>query len=89
MGNLYLVDKPFGENGLNLALMDRGAKVMLIQDGVYLDGGPLHEAGVEVYAIQRDVERRGLRVRLPRFMQMIDYPELVDLIVENKVINFA
>jgi sulfur relay protein TusB/DsrH len=89
MANLYLVDKPFGRNGLNLASLDKGAKVVLIQDGVYLDTASLRQAGVEVYAIQQDLVKRGLSDSVPSQVQVIDYGQLVDLIVENKVINFA
>ena len=89
MANLYLVDKPFGENGLALAAQDAGAAVVLIQDGVYLDASAVGGSGGSVYAVERDVELRGLRGRLPRFVEAIDYAQLVDLIVEHKVVNFA
>ncbi len=89
MGKLYLVDKPFGENGLNLAVRDTTGTVVLIQDGVYLDTRPLRAAGLDVCAVRRDVERRGLTGRLPDFVRVIDYRQLVDLIVSNKVVNFA
>ena len=39
--------------------------------------------------LKRDVELRGLGGRLPSFAQQIDYGQLVDLILANKVINFA
>ncbi len=86
MGNLYLVDRPFGENALKLAAMDTAAKIVLIQDGVYFD---CSSVGVETYAIRRDAERRGQAGRLPAFVKLIDYGQLVDLIVAHKVINFA
>lgn len=89
MSNLYLVDLPFGRNGLELARADPGARVVLIQDGVYLDASEAARAGATVYAVERDVARRGLSGRLPDFVEVIDYGQLVDLIVEHKVINFA
>lgn len=89
MGNVYLVDRPFGQNGLNLALIDREAKVVLIQDGVYLDVASLHAAGTTIYAIERDVEKRGLWDRLPGYVSVIGYGRLVDLIVGNRVANFV
>ena len=89
MANLYLVDKPAGETALQLARADGNAKVVLIQDGVYLDARAVNSAGREVYAVRRDVELRGLSSRVPAFVKQIDYGELIDLIVENKVINFA
>ena len=89
MVHLYLLDKPFGENGMKLAVRDEAAAIVLIQDGVYLDTGSLHEAGLNIYAVKRDAEKRGQLNRLSKFVHLIDYGQLVDLIVENKVINFA
>ncbi len=87
MGNLYLVDQPFGENALALAREDSEALVVLVQDGVYLETAALNRAQVRVYAIRQDIARRG--VALPGYVQIIDYGQFADLIVENKVINFA
>ncbi len=89
MANLYLIDKPAGEQALELAKIDQQAKVVLIQDGVYLNAKPVSDAGREVYAVKRDVELRGLTQRLPKFVKVIDYPALVDLITANKIVNFA
>lgn len=89
MANLYLIDRPFGENGLNLALGDPQAIIVLLQDGVYLDPTPLVEAGLAVLGLKDDVAKRGLESRLPRTVRRIDYGELVDLIADHKVINFA
>jgi tRNA 2-thiouridine synthesizing protein B len=84
---LYLIDKPFGVNGLHLAELDSDAKVVLLQDGVYLKTDTL--AGKPVYAIKPDVEKRGISCHLPESVKLIDYPELVDLIVAEKVYNFV
>ena len=89
MANLYLIDRPFGRNGLALAKEDEEAQVVLIQDGVYLNAGEVNAAGRKVYAVKRDVQKRGLMDRLADFVTVIDHDELVDLIVEHKVINFA
>jgi sulfur relay protein TusB/DsrH len=89
MANLYLIDKKAGPEALELAKDDKGAQVVLIQDGVYLDAKAVNAAGGKVYAVKRDVELRGLGGRLPSFAQQIDYGQLVDLILANKVINFA
>lgn len=89
MGNLYLIDKPFGANALPLAQEDAAAEIVLIQDGVYLDPRPLLNAGKTVHAVKRDVEKRGLQQRLAQGVQLIDYEQLVDLIAAHKVINFT
>lgn len=89
MGNLYLVDQLFGGNGLGLATQDEEAIVVLIQDGVYLDVSALSKAGRRVYAVKRDVERRGLTKHLTDSITPIGFDGLVDLIVAHKVVNFA
>lgn len=87
MSNLYLIDLPAEQTGLELARLDAEAKIVLIQDGVYLGTRDLGSG--PVYAVKKDVEKRGVAGRLPKNVQVIDYGELVDLIVENKVINFV
>ena len=89
MANLYLLDRPFGRAGIDLALRDRRAKAVLIQDGAYLDCRALLGAGVDVYVVGRDLERRGLVGRVAAPVRIIDHGGLVDLIVEHKVVNFA
>ncbi len=83
---VYLVDKPNAAAATEVAKMDNDAKVVLIKDGVYLDPAALPG---RVYAMEDDVELRGLKERLAGKAKTIDYPQLVDLIVENKVFNFA
>lgn len=89
MGNLYLVNKSYGENGLKLAKLDKEAQVVLIQDGVYVDARRFLGSKVKVYAVRDDVLKRGLTDRIANDVEFIDYNELVDLVVGNKVINFA
>lgn len=84
---LYLLDKPYGQNGLAVAALDKDVKVVLVQDGVYLDASRL--SGAKVYAIAEDIEKRGLQEVVPSSVKRISYGELVDLILENKVYNFA
>ena len=86
MANMYLVDKRAGSQALALAAADREASVVLLQDGVYLDTSSVKG---KLYAGKRDVELRGLGTRLPRSVKVIDYGELVDLIVANKVVNLT
>ncbi len=89
MANLYLIDRPFGENGLALARNDGDAAIVLVQDGVYFDVDEFTNNGNNVYAIRQDVELRGLQERLPAAVKRIDYGDLVDLVLKHKVINFA
>ncbi len=89
MANLYLIGSTAGRNGLELAKADADAKVVLVQDGVYLDASALASSGKKVYALASDVEKRGLKNRLGNSIELIDYSRLVDFIVEDKVVNFA
>jgi sulfur relay protein TusB/DsrH len=83
---LYLVDKPNGQIAAEVAKLDNDAKFVLIKDGVYLDPATLPG---KVYVMEDDVKLRGLNARLAGKAESIDYPQLVDIILENKVANFA
>ncbi len=85
---LYLLgDKMLGGVGLQYAQMDPDAIVVLIKDGIYLDTQAVQDK--KIYAIDEDVERRGMKGRLRDKAEIIGYDRLVDLIVENKVANFV
>jgi sulfur relay protein TusB/DsrH len=89
MANLYLIDRPYGENGLALARIDPDARIVLLQDGVYFHSRFEPGGDLPVYAVHDDLTVRGLDPLVPDHVRRIGYLELVDLIVENKVINFA
>jgi tRNA 2-thiouridine synthesizing protein B len=84
---VYLVDKPQGQEALAIAALDDDAHIILIQDGVYLDTQSV--ADKAVYAVAEDVKRRGLVGRLPTHVKLIDYGEVIDLVLAHKVVNFA
>ena len=85
---LYLLgDKMLGVVGLEYAQMDADAIVVLIKDGVYLDTQAVQDK--KIYAMDEDVERRGMKGRLKDKAEIIGYDRLVDLILENKVANFV
>lgn len=85
---LYLLgDKTTGAQGLKYAQIDSEAIVVLIKDGVYLDLAPVQDK--KIYAMEEDVKIRGMEGSLESRAELIGYGELVDLIVENKVANFA
>ncbi len=89
MANLYLIDKKYGNNGLRIAGQDKDAQIVLIQDGIYLDVKQFENSGNKVYAVIDDVEKRGCKENMSKEIELIDYGKLVDLILANKVINFA
>lgn len=89
MANVYLIDKKFGKNSLRIAEQDKDAEIVLIQDGIYLDVKKIENSGNKVYAVKDDVEKRGYTEILSKNIELIDYGKLVDLILANKVVNFA
>jgi len=80
---LYLIDEPMADIGLRTASDDPDARVVLIQDGVFLSP----DLDVETYAVEKDVDVRG--VDLPDGVQRISYGDLIDLIVDHEVKNFV
>jgi len=62
-------------------------KVVLLEDGIYLDTGPL-KGKAKLYALEKDVEKRGLSGRLDG-VELIDYEGLVDLLEGDKVATFG
>ena len=78
-------DKP-GMPGRHL-VDDAEAVVVLIKDGVFLDIEAFE--GKKIYAMDEDVKRRGMEGRLKDKAEIIGYDKLVDLILENKVVNFV
>jgi len=82
---LYLIDKKYADLSLELALKDESSKVVLVQDGVYLDLSALE--GKEIYYIEEDAKSRGVK-NLPEAYKKISYEELIDLMVAEAVYNF-
>jgi sulfur relay protein TusB/DsrH len=89
VSRLYLLSTYPDDLGLSLATADGGTKVALLQDGVFLDCAGAVAGGAEVSALRSDAERRGDVQRMNPSVRLIDYGELVALIVENKVFSFA
>ncbi len=80
---VYLIDRRYSELALELAEKDKDAKVVLIQDGVYIDTSQFKE----VFIIENDVKKRGLS-DFPESVKLIDYSELIDMMESEKVYNF-
>jgi sulfur relay protein TusB/DsrH len=70
--------------------------LLLVQDGVYLaDKGCPHSAEIEdlkvkIHASKHHIDERGIGARLVSEVHQVDYPEIVDLLMEtyDKVISF-
>jgi sulfur transfer complex TusBCD TusB component (DsrH family) len=84
---LYIFDKPFFENGAPYVQMDEEAKILLLHDALYVDLEKL--SGKEIYVIQEELDLRGLGKLLPESVKKVDYAAAIDLIADNRVINFT
>ena len=82
----------------SLGKKGRDVAVALMLDAVYMAAEKREQAeavqecvesGVEVYILEKDAERRGLRDRLIQGAKIVDYAGLVDLLFseETSVIN--
>jgi tRNA 2-thiouridine synthesizing protein B len=80
---LYLVDKPMAELAFRTAAGDEAARVVLIQDGVFLDP----DLGLPTYAVREDVEVRG--VDLPPGVEPVSYDRLIQMLLEHEVRSFV
>lgn len=94
MSMLHTVNKsPFESNSLEVCLKHAkdGHDVLLIEDGVYAvsKGGKFNEllkqasAGKGIYALQSDVEARGIQDRVMDGVQLVDYAGFVDLVEKH------
>ncbi|MEM2143247.1 MAG: sulfurtransferase complex subunit TusB, partial [Candidatus Thorarchaeota archaeon] len=69
--------------------------LLLLQDGVYLadmgctHGHDLIRSGLKTYASEKHVEERGLRSRIDKSVNVVGYPDIIDLMMEkyDKVIS--
>ena len=83
---LYLVDEPFAKLAFAYAANDPSARVVLLQDGVYVARGGAFKG--EVYYIGDDATRRGLAGPFPSGAHSIGFEELVTMMESEKVVNF-
>jgi len=83
---IYLMDEPFAEVGLAYARNDPGARIVLLQDAVYL----ACKAGLQgrIYAVRDDVTRRGLTSSVVAGVEMIGYDKLVEMMEAERVVCF-
>ena len=64
-------------------------EILLVQDGVFFaDKGNPHSAllkgiGSKIHAIKHHVEERGLMNRLGFDVNLVDYPDVVDIMMEK------
>lgn len=95
MSMLHTVNKsPLERNAFDscLAHVKKGSAILLIEDGVYgavkgttaaknLEAAMKH---VAVYALQADVDTRGMQGRLIDSVKLVDYAGFVDLVTQHQ-----
>ncbi len=95
MTMLHTINKsPFERNSFDSCLthVTKGSAILLIEDGVY--GASKGTAAatklaaamkdVSVYALQADVETRGMQGRLIDGVKLVDYGGFVDLVTQHQ-----
>ena len=83
---VYLVDEPSIDEAVSYASLDGSAQVVLLQDAVYSVAKLIGLR--QVFVIEDDVARRGLKSKIPSHVQVIDYDQLIQMMKKEKVINF-
>jgi len=83
---VFLVDEPYLDIAAAYAKMEKGVRMVLLQDAAYsaLSG----KVPGEAYVLESDVTRRGLGGRIPKSLKVIGYPELVQMMENERVVNF-
>lgn len=91
---LHIVNKsPLDRNSLDTVLTTaEGGTLLLIEDGVYAatKGNAFEpklkaaQAKFKVYALQADLEARGIADRVADGITTVDYAGFVDLVADNK-----
>jgi sulfur relay protein TusB/DsrH len=84
---IYLVDEQFADMGLKYATDDPGARIVLLQDGVYVARSVALRG--EFYVIRDDLTRRGLGTHaFPTNVHTIGYDDLVEMMEKDRVVCF-
>lgn len=95
MSMLHTINKsPFERRSLDSCLnhAKKGSAILLIEDGVYAavkgtaTGRKLETVmkDVSVYALQPDVDTRGMQGRLVDGVKLVDYGGFVDLVTQHQ-----
>jgi sulfur relay protein TusB/DsrH len=91
-------DPTFLPIALNMRAKNQEVSAVLSQDAVYItlrnsetasDLSQATKAGVRIYLLSKDVQKRGINEKLANDLNLIDYDQLVDLLAQEdqKVIN--
>ena len=83
---VYLVAESLAGAAFAYAAMDSGAKVVLLEDGVYVAKRGAFKG--DVYYLKDDAASRGLGGSFPPGAHAIDFDGLVAMMEAEKVVNF-
>ena len=83
---VYLVDEAFLDIAFSYSALDKDARVVLLQDAVYY--AVKGQARGEVYVVEDDITRRGLKSMIHPSVHVIGYADLVQMMERERVINF-
>jgi tRNA 2-thiouridine synthesizing protein B len=83
---LYLVDEPFADIAFAYAAGDPSARIVLLQDGVYVARKGAFSG--EVFFLADDAIRRGLGLPFPSNAHSIDFAQLVAMMETDRVVSF-
>lgn len=84
---LYIINKELSEAAAKIMSLDKEAKALLIQDGIFLKIEDIFSS--EIYALSSDVKRRGMEDTLTGKVKFVNDEEAIDIIAVEKVYNFA
>ena len=89
--SLYLISNRHNRCGLEMALKDPCASIILMYDATFLplQLSELTTESVKIYAVHEHAEKRGLLGRIPETVKLIHFEEFIDIIAENKPICFT
>lgn len=83
---IYLVDEQFVDTAVSYAALDSSVQIVLLQDAVY--SAMKMTSPKQIYVIEDDIARRGLKSKLPSGTNVISYDQLIQMMKKEKVINF-
>lgn len=81
---IYLIGEPSYELAKSIASKDSEARMILLEDAVYL---ATMENNERLYVVSDDVERRGLKSKLQPGTNLINYDRLVEMMEKERVVN--
>ena len=88
---LYLISNSHNSCGLDIALKDPDASIVLMHDATFLimKVSELAKESSKICAIHEHAEKCGLLGRIPETIKLVHFEELIDMIAQNKPVCFT